>query len=98
MGKINLLGGYYVEPDANAYVLHKPDENKFDKNGKPIKPDAIGYYSSLASAIYGFRKIYGRILFEKYDGEMSLDKAIETLNDLDDDITALIERNNITDY
>ena len=76
MGKINLLGGYYVEAEPNCYVLHKPDEHRVDKNGKPIKPESIGFYSSLTSAIYGFRKIYGRAIIEEYEGEMSLDKAV----------------------
>lgn len=98
MGKINLLGGYYVEAEPNCYVLRRPDEHKVDKNGKSIKPESIGFYSSLTSAIYGFRKIYGRAIIEEYEGEMSLDKAVELLANLDNDITALIERNNIKDY
>ena len=98
MGRINLPGGYYIEASAHSYNLYEDEPPKYDKNGKLVSPDAVAFYPSLSAAISGFRKRYGRIAIRNYEGELTLDKAIELLSNLDDEVSGLLKKYHIEDY
>lgn len=86
MGQITLPNNYFIDVDTRSYSLNKRySEPRVDKKtGKTTIGQAIGYYSTLEAALNSFRRIYGRELIENYEGEMTLDKAIEILSSAED--------------
>lgn len=100
MGQITLPNNYFIDVDTRSYSLNKRySEPRVDKKtGKTTIGQVIGYYSTLEAALNGFRRIYGRELIEDYEGEMTLDKALEILASADTYINNFFKAYNINNH
>jgi len=99
MGKVTLLNGYFIDADTRSYNLNKLYETpRVDKNGRVTESEVVGYYSTLESAVSGFRKIYRRETIDQYEGDLTLDKAIQLLSKADEALSALLKDYNLSDY
>ena len=100
MGQVVLLNGYFIDANSHSYNLNKkyatPRIDK--KTGQVSESEIVGYYSTFGSAITGFRKIYGRELIQRYEGDMTLDQAIELLSNADKALSDLLKDYNINEY
>lgn len=100
MGQITLPNNYFIDADARSYSLNKrfsePIVDK--KTGKTTFGRPVAYYSTFEAALNGFRRIYGRELIEDYEGDMTLDKALEILASADTCINDLFKAYNINNY